>query len=85
MMKRILTLTLLLVSAVITFAQNPVHFSSALKMGKGAEAEIVFTGKINKGWHVYSTNLGADGPIPATFHTDKMDGVELVGKLTPRT
>ena len=84
MMKRILTLTLLLVSAVITFAQNPVHFSSALKMGKGAEAEIVFTGKINKGWHVYSTNLGADGPIPATFHTDKMDGVELVGKLTPR-
>ena len=84
MMKRILTLTLLLVSAVITFAQNPVHFSSALKMGKGAEAEIVFTGKINKGWHVYSTNLGADGPIPATFHNDKMDGVELVGKLTPR-
>ena len=84
MMKRILTLTLLLVSAVITFAQNPVHFSSALKMGKGAEAEIVFTGKIDKGWHVYSTNLGADGPIPATFHTDKMDGVELVGKLTPR-
>lgn len=84
MMKRILTLTLLLVSAVITFAQNPVHFSSALKMGKGAEAEIVFTGKINKGWHVYSTNLGTDGPIPATFHTDKMDGVELVGKLTPR-
>ena len=84
MMKRILTLTLLLVSAVITFAQNPVHFSSALKMGKGAEAEIVFTGKIDKGWHVYSTNLGTDGPIPATFHTDKMDGVELVGKLTPR-
>ena len=84
MMKRILTLTLLLVSAVITFAQNPVHFSSALKMGKGAEAEIEFTGKIDKRWHVYSTNLGADGPIPATFHTDKMDGVELVGKLTPR-
>ena len=84
MMKRILTLTTLLITAVITFAQNPVHFTSALKMGKGAEAEIVFTGKINKGWHVYSTNLGSDGPIEATFHTDKMDGVELVGKLTPR-
>ena len=84
MMKRILTLTTLLIMAVITFAQNPVHFTSALKMGKGAEAEIVFTGKIAKGWHVYSTNLGSDGPIEATFHTDKMDGVELVGKLTPR-
>ena len=84
MMKRVLTLTTLLITAVITFAQNPVHFTSALKMGKGAEAEIVFTGKIDKGWHVYSTNLGSDGPIEATFHTDKMDGVELVGKLTPR-
>ena len=84
MMKRILTLTTLLITAVITFAQNPVHFTSALKMGKGAEAEIVFTGKIDKGWHVYSTNLGSDGPIEATFHTDKMDGVELVGKLTHR-
>ena len=84
MMKRVLTLTTLLITAVITFAQNPVHFTSALKMGKGAEAEIVFTGKIDKGWHVYSTNLGSDGPIEATFHTDKMDGVELVGKLTHR-
>ena len=83
-MKRVLTLTTLLITAVITFAQNPVHFTSALKMGKGAEAEIVFTGKIDKGWHVYSTNLGSDGPIEATFHTDKMDGVELVGKLTHR-
>ena len=84
MTKRILTLTTLLITAVIAFAQNPVHFTSTLKMGKGAEAEIVFTGKIEKGWHVYSTNLGSDGPIEATFHTDKMDGVELVGKLTPR-
>ena len=84
MMKRVLTLTTLLITAVITFAQNPVHFTSALKMGKGAEAEIVFTGKIDNGWHVYSTNLGSDGPIEATFHTDKMDGVELVGKLTHR-
>ena len=84
MMKRVLTLTTLLITAVITFAQNPVHFTSALKMGKGAEAEIVFTGKIDKGWHVYSTNLGSDGPIEATFHTDKMDGIELVGKLTHR-
>ena len=84
MMKRVLTLTTLLITAVITFAQNPVHFTSALKMGKGAEAEIVFTGKIDKGWHVYSTNLGSDGPIEATFHTDKLDGVGLVGQLTHR-
>ena len=76
-------LAMMLTMALLSFAQNPVRFTSALKMGKGAEAEIVFTGKIDKGWHVYSTNLGSDGPIQATFNVDKMDGVELVGKLTP--
>lgn len=44
----------------------------------------MFDGKIAHGWHVYSTNLGSDGPIEASFHVDKKDGVELVGKLTPR-
>ena len=44
----------------------------------------MFSGKIANGWHVYSTDLGEDGPIQATFHVDKKDGVELVGKLTPK-
>lgn len=80
-MRKILSLLLFLMISVAAVAQNPVHFTVQLKEGKGAEAEIVFTGKIDKGWHVYSTNLGSDGPISATFNTDKMDGVELVGKL----
>ena len=63
---------------------NPVKFSTQLKTNKTAEAEIVFSGKIDAGWHVYSTNLGSDGPISATFNVTKLDGVELVGKLTPR-
>ena len=77
---------MLLVAVVAAQAQmvDPVHFTSELKMGKGAEAEIVFTGKIDAGWHVYSTNLGQDGPIEATFNAVKMEGVEKVGKLTPR-
>ena len=64
--------------------QNPVHFKSELKTGKGAEAEIVFTATIDKGWHVYSTDLGQDGPIEATFNVVKMEGAEKVGKLTPQ-
>ena len=63
---------------------EPVHFSSELKMLKDSEAEIVFTASIDPGWHVYSTDLGSDGPIEATFNAVKMDGVEKVGKLTPR-
>src|SRR3712207_2652553 len=32
----------------------------------------------------YSTGLGDGGPTSATFNVDKLEGVELVGKLTPR-
>ena len=63
---------------------DPVHFTTELKTGKGAEGEIVFTAKIDPGWHVYSTDLGQDGPIEATFNAVKMDGVVTVGKLTPK-
>lgn len=62
---------------------EPVHFTSQLKELGNDEAEIIFTAKIDQGWHVYSTNL-TDGPIAATFNVVKMEGVEKVGKLRPR-
>ena len=63
---------------------DPVHFTSQLKMLDGGEAEIIFSATVDPGWHVYSTDLGNDGPISATFNAVKMDGVETVGKLRPR-
>ena len=85
-MKKVLTLLLMLGLSFAAFAQmvDPVKFSSKLEMLKDGEAQIVFTGKIDDGWHVYSTNLGNDGPISATFNAVKMDGAEPVGKLTPK-
>ena len=43
----------------------------------------MFTGTIDAGWHVYSTELGDGGPTSATFNIDEIKGAELVGKLTP--
>ncbi len=85
-MKKVLTVFILLLSVVSLQAQmqDPVKFRAELKNVKGSEAEIVFTARIDAGWHVYSTNLGSGGPISATFTVDKSQGVELVGKLTPR-
>ena len=85
-MKKILSLTLLALVTLLAQAQmvNPVKFSSHLKMNGTAEAEIIFSGKIEKGWHVYSTGLGDNGPVQASFNVNKLDGVELVGKLKPR-
>lgn len=63
--------------------QEPVKFKTELKTLSDTEAEIVFTGTIDAGWHVYSTELGDGGPISATFNVDSKSGVELVGKLQP--
>lgn len=85
-MKKLLTLALLMLVGIMANAQmlDPVKFSTTLKTNNSAEGEIVFTGKISSGWHVYSTGLGGDGPTSATFNVNKLDGVQLVGKLQPR-
>ena len=75
---------LVLAFAVQAQMVDPVHYTSQLKTGKGAEAEIIFHATIDPGWHVYSTDIGENGPIEATFNVVKMEGAELVGKLTPK-
>ena len=84
MKKVVMTLwTLMVVLGMHAQMVDPVHFTSELKMGEGTEAEIIFHATIDNGWHVYSTEIGEDGPIEATFNVEKMEGAELVGKLTP--
>ncbi len=64
--------------------QEPVKFKTEWKALSENEAEIVFTGTIEAGWHVYSTDLPEGGPISATFNLDQISGAELAGKLEPR-
>ena len=63
--------------------KDPVKFKTEFNTLSDTEAEIVFTAAIDKGWHVYSTELGDGGPISATFNVDKTSGIELLGKLKP--
>ena len=80
----LLILFTLLFSLTAMAQQNPVHFSVQQKQVSPTEVEVVFSAKIDQGWHVYSTNLPADGPTSATLHLDKAEGVTPVGKLTAR-
>ena len=82
----LLSLFLMVWGCISAYAQiqDPVQFKTELKNISANELQIVFTGSIDAGWHVYSTDLGDGGPISTTFHTDKMEGLELVGKLTPQ-
>ena len=84
-MKKLLFPLFLLLFAVAVQAQiqDPVKFKSELKTLAADEAEVVFTAAIDKGWHVYSTDLGDGGPISATFNVEKIFGAEVVGKLKP--
>ena len=85
-MKKFFLLITLSCLTILANAQmvDPVRFTSNLKMLKGDEAEIIFSATIDKGWHLYSTDLGSDGPISASFHSVKMDGAKPVGKLQHR-
>ena len=85
-MRKLYSLLLMLFFVIAAHAQiqEPVKFKTELKTLSETEAEIVFNATVDKGWHVYSTDLGSDGPVSATFNVDKKEGVELIGKLTPR-
>ena len=87
MKKKFLLSCLLIIMAWLpSFAQiqEPVKFKTELKTFSDTEAQIVFTGNIDAGWHVYSTDLPSGGPISATFNVEKIQGAELMGKLTPQ-
>ena len=84
-MRKVCSFLLLMFVVLAAHAQiqDPVKFKTELKTLSDTEGEIIFTGTIDKGWHVYSTDLGDGGPISATFNVDKMTGAEIVGKLKP--
>lgn len=87
MKKKFLLSCLLIIMAWLpSFAQiqEPVKFKTELKTISDTEAQIAFTGNIDAGWHVYSTDLPSGGPISATFNVEKIQGAELMGKLTPQ-
>ena len=84
-MKKLISSLLLSFVVCVLQAQikDPVKFKTEFNTLSDTEAEIVFTAAIDKGWHVYSTDLGDGGPISATFNVDKTSGIELLGKLKP--
>lgn len=84
-MKRVSAFLFLFVLAGLSFVQaqlmDPVRFNAEFKEISDTEAEIVFDGTIDIGWHVYSTNLGEAGPTEAAFKLDSSTNIELVGGI----
>ena len=76
----LLLLTFFLFTAA-SAQEMPVKFTVQQKQVSPTEVDVVFTAKIDKGWHVYSTNIPDGGPTAATMHTDKAEGAQPMGAL----
>ena len=77
-MKKIILGTLALFLAVALNAQ--ITFKPSMAQTAPDEITISFVGTIASGWHVYSPTE-KNGPIPASFNIDKIEGCKLEGGL----
>ncbi len=68
-------------AGVMAQGDLPVHFSVQQKVVSPTEVDVIFSGKIDNGWHVYSTGLPADCPTSAVLNTEKAEGAKPIGKL----
>ena len=80
-MKRILFLFFSFVLLGVMAVQAQVTFSVSTKRVSPTEIDVVFTGRIAPGWHVYGTGIAPGGPTAATFGTDVLKGAKLKGAL----
>ena len=60
---------------------DPAKWSYSVKEISATEAELVFTAKIDDGWHLYSQYTSPDGPLPIVFEFKESDDYALVGKV----
>jgi thiol:disulfide interchange protein len=82
MMKKVVAALLVLIT-VNSFAQmvNPAKWSFKAVQKNDKEAELIFTVKLDAGWHIYSQKEVMDGPLPTVFTFPKMGGYSLVGAV----
>ena len=76
-----LLVVLLWMTAVLQAQEMPVKFTTQQKQVSPTEVDVLFTAKIDKGWHVYSTDIPEGGPQSAVMHTEKAEGAQPMGGL----
>ena len=82
LMRKLLSIIALFctLGAAAQFA-SPVKFTVKENKVSDSELELVFTGKIDAGWHVYGTDIKDGGPTKAELTLEKQSGVKPKGGL----
>ena len=63
--------------------EDPITWDARLDKQNDSIYNLVFTAKLEKGWHLYSQEVGEDGPIPTTFIFSLSPEIyELIGKTS---
>ena len=62
--------------------QQPVKWTFSLVQKGEREADLVFTAKMDKDWHIYSQHTPDGGPFPMTFSFTPDKGYSLIGKVS---
>lgn len=82
MKRTLLSFILFITSCLLTWAQGtPVHFSVNERKTSTDEVELIFAATIDKGWHVFGTNVPTDGPTPTTINIEQLKGAKAIGSL----
>jgi len=85
-MKQIRILTLLLFISVLTIKAQvlePVKWKFDSKSTGNGEYELLFTAKIDAGWHMYGLNIPGDGPVPTSFNFIENKEITYINNVTP--
>ncbi len=86
--KYLLLISLIFALSAIAFGQllSPVKWSFEQKPAKNGEIELTFKASIDRGWHLYSTNLPEGGPIKTTFtFTSDSTKYQIIGGIISKT
>ena len=84
-MKKVLSFMLLLMRAWAAEAQilTPVKWEIKLEDSDSSVKTLLFSAKLDNGWHLYDMNLPEGGPISTSFNYETLKGAKTVGSPVP--
>lgn len=84
-MKKVLSFMLLLMIAWAAEAQilTPVKWEIKLEDSDSSVKTLLFSAKLDNGWHLYDMNLPEGGPISTSFNYKTLKGAKTVGSPVP--
>lgn len=84
-MKKLLFTAIIMISTLLGSSQivEPTKWSFTQNKISDNEYELLFTAKMDEGWHMYSTDLPDGGPIKTSFYFETTENAVLVGEPVP--